>query len=288
MLTKLLKYEFMASARTYGALYLALLCAAALLGLQIGSTGGNNVNQFLLLVYLGLCAAVAVVTVMTIVQRFSRNLLGREGYLMHTLPVTSNQLIASKLISSAAWSVCSLAVGCVSFAVLLAVSALSLGTSLAELLGVDWSRVLAADSNGVRLSQLALAVIIIVLARGVCMITRIYAACMAGHLVKKHPTAAGIGAFCALSLAQSWVESLISGLCGTLSATSSAVQVEFASTDSSALGLSTQLWGADGAALGASAQLWGVVLYYVLISAAFGALYFALTAWLMNEKLDLE
>ena len=41
---------------------------------------------------------VAVVSVMTIVTRFTRNLLGREGYLMHTLPVTESQLILSKLI----------------------------------------------------------------------------------------------------------------------------------------------------------------------------------------------
>ena len=36
------------------------------------------------------------------------NLLGREGYLMHTLPVTPAQLILSKLISSMVWLLCSI------------------------------------------------------------------------------------------------------------------------------------------------------------------------------------
>ena len=57
-----------------------------------------------------LCVAIAVITALTIIQRFTRNLLGREGYLMHTLPVTPAQLILSKLISSMVWLLCSILV----------------------------------------------------------------------------------------------------------------------------------------------------------------------------------
>ena len=81
--------------------------------------------------------AVAVVSVMTIVTRFTRNLLGREGYLMHTLPVTETQLVTSKLISSTVWSLCSILAACLSFGIL-AVLMMS-DMDLLEQLPLMWS-----------------------------------------------------------------------------------------------------------------------------------------------------
>ena len=92
MLKNLLKYEFKATARTYGGRYLALLGVSVLFSLSL--RGGMRIESdlyasyiaVLSLVYTAVLVGVVVSTVMTIVQRFSRNLLGREGYLMHTLP----------------------------------------------------------------------------------------------------------------------------------------------------------------------------------------------------------
>lgn len=100
MLKQLLKYEFKATGRTYGGLYLALVALAVLSGFSLRSSSKDNFASLLLFAYIIVAVAVAVVSVMTIVTRFTRNLLGREGYLMHTLPVTESQLILSKLISS--------------------------------------------------------------------------------------------------------------------------------------------------------------------------------------------
>ena len=57
--------------------------------------------------------AIAVLCFVSTVQRFYKNLLGREGYLMHTLPVTETQLILSKLLTSMVWVLCSGLVGIV-------------------------------------------------------------------------------------------------------------------------------------------------------------------------------
>ena len=103
MLKQLLKYEFKATGRTYGGLYLALVALAVLSGFSLRSSSKDNFASLLLFAYMVVAVAVAVVSVMTIVTRFTRNLLGREGYLMHTLPVTESQLILSKLISSVVW-----------------------------------------------------------------------------------------------------------------------------------------------------------------------------------------
>ena len=119
MLKQLLKYEFKATGRTYGGLYLALVALAVLSGFSLRSSSKDNFASLLLFAYMVVAVAVAVVSVMTIVTRFTRNLLGREGYLMHTLPVTESQLILSKLISSVVWMLCSSIVGIFSFAVML-------------------------------------------------------------------------------------------------------------------------------------------------------------------------
>lgn len=119
MLKQLLKYEFKATGRTYGGLYLALVALAVLSGFSLRSSSKDNFASLLLFAYMIVAVAVAVVSVMTIVTRFTRNLLGREGYLMHTLPVTESQLILSKLISSVVWMLCSSIVGIFSFAVML-------------------------------------------------------------------------------------------------------------------------------------------------------------------------
>ena len=124
MLKKLLKYEFRATARTYGGMYLALLAASVLFGGSVWRWNSTNSDAYsalvglLSLVYTAVIIGTVVVTIMTIVQRFYRNLLGREGYLMHTLPVTETQLVTSKLISSTVWSLCSILAACLSFGIL--------------------------------------------------------------------------------------------------------------------------------------------------------------------------
>ena len=86
MLKKLLKYEFKATARTYGGMYLALLAASVLFGGSVWRWNGTNSDAYstlvglLSLVYTAVIIGTVVVTIMTIVQRFYRNLLGREGY----------------------------------------------------------------------------------------------------------------------------------------------------------------------------------------------------------------
>ena len=119
MLKQLIKYELKATSRTFAGLYLALMAVVVALGLSMRlEIGGDTVIDVLVLVYGALCVAIAVVTLLQIVERFAKNLLGREGYLMHTLPVTENQLILSKLLTSVLWAVCGVLVGLLSMAVL--------------------------------------------------------------------------------------------------------------------------------------------------------------------------
>lgn len=110
MLNKLLKYEFKSTAR-YILPLLALLFImsfAAWLGIRLltsgytGRTSAVFAAIFVVLFFLSVMA-LAVVTLVVVVYRFYRNLLGAEGYLMHSLPVSIHKLIWSKLISAVVW-----------------------------------------------------------------------------------------------------------------------------------------------------------------------------------------
>jgi len=52
-----------------------------------------------------LIIAAFVLTLILMVQRFYKNLMTDEGYLMHTLPVGTGRLISAKLIVAAVWTI---------------------------------------------------------------------------------------------------------------------------------------------------------------------------------------
>ena len=109
MLGKLIKYEFRATARLFLPIYAAILILSGLVCLvnALSDSGAELSFLTVILVLLYVLAAVglAVTTVVVIVSRFYKNLLGSEGYLMFTLPVTTGQNILAKLIPAVCWTV---------------------------------------------------------------------------------------------------------------------------------------------------------------------------------------
>ena len=250
MLKKLLKYEFRATARTYGGMYLALLAASVLFGGSVrrwnGTTNSDAYSTLvglLSLVYTAVIIGTVVVTIMTIVQRFYRNLLGREGYLMHTLPVTETQLVTSKLISSTVWSL------------------------------LMWSaiREIFARCNMEFWGALAFSGVVSFV-RMVSAIACIYAACMVGHQFKNHPALAGILSFFVMQYLQGWLEKLLQIGTGVYETTIYSAVGDMGSIETavSALGYMESAMVTLG------------------VAAAFGVFWFGLTVWLMRNKLNLE
>lgn len=103
---KLLKYEWKACARiclpTYGAIILLAFCNRILNTVNAFDTDRLAIFDFLRMIavaaYAGVIMLAFGVTVVILIQRFYKNLLGDEGYLMLTLPVTISQHIASKAL----------------------------------------------------------------------------------------------------------------------------------------------------------------------------------------------
>lgn len=268
MLKNLLKYEFRATARTYGTIYLALLFVAGLLGFTFRVENDfteSRVFDVLFTLYDLLAVALVVVTIITVIHRFTRNLLGREGYLMHTLPVTEAQLVGSKLISSAVWLLASAVVGVVSLVVMFCVGADFTQLDLSNLLD-DWAALRTSFEGD--LLAILLWTALLCYARTLCTMLCIYAACMVGHLFRAHNGVASVGAFFLMSWGQGRVENLLN-----------------------AGGFVRILMGSAGDTIVSEAANHSTLIFFAAsfaITAVFGAVYFILTCWLMKNKLNLE
>ena len=118
MLRKLLKHEFRATGRIMLPLFLILLVTAVGANFSVrgmldtGSRFLNVLGALLVMAFVIAIMGVCVMSMVVVVQRFYKNLLQDEGYVMMTLPVSVHQHIWSKLIVSAVWFALTLVVVC--------------------------------------------------------------------------------------------------------------------------------------------------------------------------------
>ena len=184
MLSKLIRYEWKAVARVcipmYGGLILAAMLTHFLLGNleRFSSTLYDIITMAMSTLCFGLFMAAFVLTLIIQIQRFSKNLLGDEGYLMFTLPASVSQHITAKLVVAVLLDVLSVA------------AAILPGDFFDMIVYVDWSDWL-----------LLLEVLILCLAAGAVGMLHIYASIAVGHLARKHRTLAAFGAYFGFAVA---------------------------------------------------------------------------------------
>lgn len=133
--------------------------------------------------------------------RFYKNLYADPGYLMHTLPVTSNDLILSKLFANAIWSLVSTIVSASSFVMMLNV--LADGRILAEFKLAPLMEAFEGISDG-EVAKLVLALIMLLaMVTGSFMMSILlgYAAVSIGQLFKKHRVGGAVMMYFALHMA---------------------------------------------------------------------------------------
>lgn len=145
MLGKLLKYEMKSTSRfmwiIYGAVIVMGLLAGIMLRLDLALSGGSVEDGFIISpetastlqvimtfltfsIYVLLLIAMEVLTLVMIVMRFWKNMLGSEGYLTHTLPVPSWMLVTSKLIVAVLWELMAAVTAIISGSLILGISGL--------------------------------------------------------------------------------------------------------------------------------------------------------------------
>ena len=216
MLGKLLKYEFRATGRVFLPMYALLLVmsvvARLVYGAQMTRAQGTLLNILTVVVtvvVIGLLVAVAVVTLLLICRRFWNNLLGREGYLMNVLPVSTAAHVWAKLIAAAVWTIAS-AVFCVA-ALYIMLSRLAEVGSFRELWETAGALRDILREYGVA-GQAGLLIgegIVLVLLSLLANVLQIYASMSIGQLADKHRIWASVGAYFGIGIAESILASRI-------------------------------------------------------------------------------
>lgn len=211
MLTKLIKHEFRATARIMGPLYLVLLVAA--LGANLSTRGILETPYPVLSILGGLLVmafavailAVCVVSFLLMVQRFYKNLLRDEGYLMFTLPASVHQHVWSKLIVSSVWFIVT------GVAVILSFMVMALDVSFLEgMVGV--MRQLFQDITAyyaINGTVFLLELLVLAFAFCIAFCLQFYAALAIGHSFSNHKFAWSVAFFFILQFASQLVGSLM-------------------------------------------------------------------------------
>ncbi len=161
-----------------------------------------------MLVYFGLCVAIAVVTFLVVVQRFYKGLLGQEGYLMFTLPVPTWQLTLSKLLGATIMTILSGIVGILSVFIL-GSAGINWGAFFRDLgqLFANWD----LDMTFICIELFLLGIV-----STASMVTDIYIAMALGHLSNKHRVAMSFVWFIVIQTALSFLTGLLGIVLGNM------------------------------------------------------------------------
>ncbi|HAP72180.1 MAG TPA: hypothetical protein DCQ39_00070 [Lachnospiraceae bacterium] len=264
MLNRLLKYDMKSYSRVLLPLYGAILAVAAANGLAwrvSDVTGGSVLAGLLTTAYIILMFAAVILTVLTVLLRFYKNLLGREGYLMFALPATVGEHIASKVISAAVWVVIGSAAGLLSLPVMMLLS----GSIRTE----EWNEMMKAMPYlSERLSQyttgIAWGVIFLILSL-IALIVKVYASIALGACANEYRFLWSVGAFILFSITDSF---LTTGLAGA------GAKINIMQTGSTAVTDST----------GFTPFMMGACVYCAVLA----GIYWFVTWLCLDRKLNLE
>ena len=193
MLGKLMKYEFKATGRIFLPLFAALLFLAVVnrflytLRASAPSIIGTIVSVILII-------GIAVLTFVLTLQRFQKNLMSNEGYLMMTLPTRTDSLILSKMLVSTIWIVASV--------ILVTISIMIMAMSNFNIMDLVDFISMVMDEFSIKSSQLAIYIVefIVGVAFSVFSSVLMLYACMAlSMLVNKFRWLFAFGAYMAIS-----------------------------------------------------------------------------------------
>lgn len=310
MFGKLLKYELRATARLYFPLYLAVLILAALgrvsifggIGRVTPSSEGydlvvsippqvggpllrlvSTAMSLILFAYVLMVLGAFVVHFIITIQRFWKNLMGDEGYLMFTLPVSVDALLWSKAISALIWTAATLLV--VALSVLFLVGHPVVFQIVREVLrqnvsNASWQRI---DVLWTRAFPpiLWVTTLLAAVANVFCDVFHLYAAMAIGHTAKQHKILTSVGAYLVIAM----IEGVTGGfLSSAMMPVLRRPLTELPVWDYMFLTVEDMALFAD--ALGD--MLSGFMLMFLIVTVIFGLAVYLVTRYVLNDQLNLE
>ncbi len=108
MLIKTIKHEFLATFRRFGILYIGVILLAILSTIVLRSRS-DFAGGIVALLAVGIIVCV-VFLYYNIVATYEKMLFSTQGYLEFTLPVSTTDLLLSKIIVNVFWAICSFAI----------------------------------------------------------------------------------------------------------------------------------------------------------------------------------
>lgn len=264
MLSKLFKYEIKATGRIFLPFVLSVLVFAGInrFIFAISPPTLDTPAVISMAIYIVIMVAMFVMTFIVMIQRFYRNLLSDEGYLMFTLPTKAWQHIASKFLVSMLWMVISVFIAMISILIItLDKKALS---QIVDGLTTILNQVFQLLGASVYLLTFEIFIITLLsLASGILIV---YASIAIGHLFRQHKTWASFGAFIVLNTLSQILFIPISLIPGI-----DHIQIS-SFTDFVALQSQIQL----------------VLVYGIISSGLLCVAYFAITNLILSKHLNLE
>ena len=272
MLRKLLKHEFRATGRIMLPLFLILLATSVGANLSIrGMLDTDNrflniLGSLLIVAFVVAVIGVCVMSMVVMVQRFYKNLLQDEGYVMMTLPVSTHQHIWSKLIVSAVWFALTILIVCLACLIMAAdVTVIGEIVSGCQDLFRHVTAYYAINGTAIVAEFLVMCFV------GCCaMCLQFYASLAIGHSFPNHKMAWSVLWFFVLQFATQL-------LAGSL----------FALLDESWLHHLLMAW-TEGWQLSGTAATQLMMLIVLLGEVIYGAVYYFLTTWFLKKRLNLE
>lgn len=202
MLGKLMKYDLKGSARTMLPLFAALLIMTIIntifvrINFSLDNTGLSMLFGLSMFLYVAIIVAIAVMSLVIIIQRFYKNLFTDEGYLMHTLPVAAWQHIVAKLVIALLWAlVCTVVI-------ILSILIISLKDVDFVTLWIGFTTFMsqAAAELGVNFGLYIFEGILLFLTSTISSILMIYLAIAIGQLFNSHKIIGAFGAYIAITM----------------------------------------------------------------------------------------
>lgn len=222
MLGKLIKHEFRATGRTMLPLFVVLSVMSVVAGFSMRHLEFSltQTPAFIEIVLILLFAAFFVVMVATavmafviMISRFYKNLLGDEGYLMLTLPVSAHSHVWAKLIVSGVWFI---ATAALIFVLMLVLALIISGSDIAGIIAemptfkemfaqfLDYS-----GYNGLSLAVFAIEFVVIAIVGVLNTCLNFYAAMAIGHSFSNRKVLCSVLAFVGISIVFSIFESVL-------------------------------------------------------------------------------
>ena len=269
MLRKLLKQEFRATARVMLPLYLVTFVLALAVRLVLllsqnqvllDSVGGRTLRAILLGVSVTAFVVATIATFLAAliqaVLRFRSNLLGDEGYVMFTLPVSTHQLVWAKLITSVVWFLGAAVID------VLALLALVVNLGMFQEFGrfvIEVKEQLTAYLVGNGIAFLVeLALLFVVGCLVLCL--NFYAPLAIGHSFARHKLLWSVVFFFAIQI--------IGGVFGLIAL--------------------PHLWSVNFNFMTAAAAAHAMMWSSILVTAIYGAILYGITLYMLRKRLNLE